>query len=399
MITLREAHKKIEKEVTRLSVSNVPTLRTLGCILAEDIVAPINVPGFVSSAMDGIAFRISDLRGEGPWRMPIQAIISAGDFLQKPLLQGHVVKIMTGAPLLDGADTVIPVEEIQFDSGYVIIKNRPKEGDYVRFSDDDIKKGQKLLDKGTILNPVDIGILTASGISDIKVTPKPNIAIMSTGSEIVELGEKLKPGQIYNSNDAILRALLAYDGNKISNKKRTIYDEPESLSKALQESLAEHDLVITTGGVSMGDYDFIPGEIKKLGGKIIFHKVKIKPGKPVLLAKIGRRWFLGLPGNPVSVVVGYHLFVRRVISRMMGITYRPRSLTAVLGSNLIVTDDRYYIVGAMLEEKKEGIRAYPAIRQMSNRLSSIKGINGFAFVEGGARTISKNTEVYVEWLF
>lgn len=405
MINLQDAVKIINAEVQKLPASSVTLAQAVGCALAEDIVAPIDVPAFPSSAMDGVALRVSDLKDDGPWRMPVQTTISAGDLCEKPLLPGHVAKIMTGAPLIEGADTVVPVEYVQFEAGQAIIKDRPAKGDHVRPYGDDIEVGQNLYSKGTALNPVDIGVLASIGLTEVKVIPRPTIGILSTGSELVEPGVDLKPGQIYDSNKAVLSALLAFDGHLLRSlsraeaNERPVPDMPKLLSRAFDEFLKNHDLVITTGGVSMGDFDFIPQEIAKLGGEIIFHKVKIKPGKPILMARFGRGWFIGLPGNPVSVIVGYHIFVRRVIFGLMGREFWPRNAMATLADDLRVTGNRHYVAGAWLETKGEDVIAHPAVRQMSNRLSSIKGINGLIFVEGGTRTISRNSKVYVEWLF
>jgi molybdopterin molybdotransferase len=167
----------------------------------------------------------------------------------------------------------------------------------------------------------------------------------------------------------------------------------------LQEFSDENDLVVSTGAVSAGDFDFIPQEIERLGGEILFHKVKMKPGKPILLARINKCWLVGLPGNPVSALVGFHLFVRRVISLLMGIPYKPKSLKVKLGEDLVVKGDRCLIVGARFESSPDGVIAYPAARQSSGRLSSIRDIDGFIQLEGGSRTVPAGSEVDGEWLY
>ena len=399
MISLQEAHEKIEKTVEKLPPIEAQLSGVAGCILAAEIMAPINVPDFPSSVMDGIAIRIDDLKGVGPWRMPIQKVIEAGSADQDALAPGGAVKIMTGAPLPDGADTVVPVEEISFESGYVILIDRPTKGQHVRPLGNDILKGQILFKKGTVLSPIDVAILASLGLSAVKVVPRPRITLISTGSEIVRPGRKLRRGQIYDSNYAFLRSMLTHDGHHLREQIRMIEDEPDNISRPLQESGEENDLVVTTGAVSVGDFDFIPGEIERLGGEIIFHKVRIKPGKPILLARIGKCWLVGLPGNPVSAVVCYHLFVRRVISRLMGIPYKPKSLMARLGGDLVIKGDRCMIIGARFEKTLDGIIAHPAARQSSGRLSSIKGIDGFIQLEGGSRTVPRGSEVYGEWLY
>lgn len=388
----------IEKTVEGLPPRKVRLSNITGCLLAEEIVASTNVPDFPSSAMDGIAIHIDDLKGDGPWRLPVQRIIEAGNADQDALAPGEAVKIMTGAPLPDGADTVVPVELVSFESGYAILKDRPEKGQYARPSGNDIRKGQLLFKKGKILSPIDVAILALLGLTEVKVVPGPKTALISTGSEIVEPGRELKRGQIYDSNYAFLRSILIRDGHHLNEGRRTIEDEPAAISKALEETRAGNDLIITTGAVSAGDFDFIPGEIERLGGEIIFHRVKIKPGKPVLLARLDKSWLVGLPGSPGSVVVCYHLFARRVISRLMGIPYKPKSLMAKLGGDLMVRGDGCMIIGARFEKTSDGVVARPTSGRISNRLSSLKGIDGFIQLEGGSRNVPAGSEVYGEWL-
>lgn len=396
MITLQEARKRIHKAVKRSQPDLVSLTWAVGCVAAEDIVAPINVPEFPSSAMDGIALRIADLGGDGPWHLPIQSVIAAGDSTQITLKDGYAVKIMTGAPLAKGADAVIPIEDVTIESNQVIIRKRPPLGKFVRPLGNDITSGQILFRKGELLKPADIGVLASVGLTSVMVIPRPRIALISTGSEIVEPGEKLKYGQIYDSNSPTLYSLLTCDRFPVTTRIRVSTNDLEPLYETLQECLENHDLVITTGGVSMGDYDFIPKITKTLGGKILFHKVAVKPGKPTLMADFGGRWLISLPGNPVSAVVGYFLYVRQVISRLSGVHYEPQSSWATLASDMTITGNRYNVIGARLENTGDSLIAYPSSRQESGRLSSIRGISGLIMVEAGARTIKKGSRVLVE---
>lgn len=398
MIPLEEAFKIIEKEISKLPPRQVPLLRAAGCLLEEDITSPIDVPQFANSAMDGYAVRLEDLKGGGPWKLPIQKVIAAGESAWGELKSGYVSKIMTGAPLPDGADAVIPVENVSVDAGHVIIKAKPPQGEFVRPRGDDIRKGETLCKKGTLLDPVAIGILASVGKAEVEVTPRPRIAVLSTGSELVNPGEKLAPGQIHNSNDFVLKALLKRDGHEISYGLDTSIDDVGQLCNAITGSLSENDLAISSGGVSMGDFDLIPQAVKRIGGEILFHKVFVKPGKPVFLSRIGKGYLLGLPGNPVSAVVGYHLYARRIIAKMSGLEYRVRGGKGVLGEDLSVKGTRFCYIGARLEENADGVIVYPSTRQKSGRLSSISGINGFILAEGGTRTVPKGSEVDIEWM-
>jgi molybdopterin molybdotransferase len=399
MISLQEAQEIIENRVEELPSRNIELSNIGGCVLDEEIVAPINVPDFASSAMDGIAIRFEDLKGNGPWRMPIQKVVEAGSENQDDLMPGKAVKIMTGAPLPKGADTVIQVEDVYFESGSAILKDRPAKNQNVRPLGNDILKGQILFKKGKVLSPVDLGILASIGLSAVKVVPRPRIALISTGHEIVRPGESLRRGQIYDSNCTLLQSMLTREGHCPNARLGMIEDRPDNISRALQESCDENDLVVSTGAVSAGDFDYIPQEIERLGGEILFHKVRIKPGKPVLLARLNKCWLMGLPGNPVSTAVCFHLFVRRVISGLMGIPYEARELKARLAEDLAVRGERRMIVGAKFEKSRDGITALPAPRQSSGRLSSLKDIDGFIQLEGGSRTVPRGSEVYGEWLY
>lgn len=399
MITLDEARIKIDKAVKPLLSVKLPILETVGCCVALAVRSPINVPGFDCSIMDGIALHYDDLDGTGPWRIPIQSAIAAGDPGSEKLLPGHVVKIMTGAPLPPGADTVIKIEDISIKNNRAEINDKTSKGDYVRAYGDDVQKGEILFDNGTVLTAVDIGILASSGLTDVDVIPRPKITLLSTGSEIVAPGEELKPGQRYDANSFVLKSMFEKSGFPVDLISDIIPDKIEQLGTAIRDYLDQHDLLITTGGVSMGDYDYIPDVVKKLGGEILFHKVKIKPGKPVLVAKIKNSWLVGLPGNPVSVITGFHLFIKRIIAKMMAIPYQPRSVYAKMADNIKFKGTRLGLLGARLEDGPNGVIAYPAQRQNSGRLSSVKGINGLIILEEGRQSVSADEPVYAEWLY
>ncbi len=398
MITLDQAFEIIKKEVKALKPASVPLAEVAGCLLDEDITASFDVPSFASSAMDGFAVRISDMKENGPWRLPIQNVIAAGDSAEQVLRKGFAAKIMTGAPLPDGADTIIPVEDVSIENNHVIINNRPEPGKFVRSVGDDIKKNERLYEKGEKLDPIAIGIIASLGKPFVQVIPKPKIAVVSTGSEIVNPGQQLVSGTVYNSNDYVLKAMLKNDGHRVSPMSKTSVDTVESLCSLFQQCFETNDLIISTGGVSMGDFDLVPDAVKRIGGEIIFHKVAVKPGKPVLFARISNGWLLGLPGNPVSALVGYHLYARRVIGQLGGMEFKPRRDRGKLTADLRIRGSRLCVIGSRIEENNRNILIYPTIRQKSGRLSSVKGINGFIFAEGGSRIIEKDSEVAIEWM-
>ncbi len=399
MITLEEARAKIDEAVKSLPPVRLPILKTVGCVLTADIRSPINVPDFDCSIVDGIALRYDDLNGVGPWRMPIQSIIAAGDAGSEKLLPGYAVKIMTGAPLPPGADTVMKIEDISIENDRTVIGNKTSKGEYVRARGDDVKEGEVLFEKGTVMTAVDVGVLASIGLVEVEVIPHPRIALLSTGSEIIAPGEKLKQGRRYDANSFVLKSMFGGNSFPVDLIADIIPDRTEQLETIIKNCLDKYDLLITSGGVSMGDFDYIPDVVKKLDGEILFHKVKIKPGKPVLVAKIRNCWLVGLPGNPVSVITGYHLFVKRIIARMMATPYRPRSTHARMADNVTFNGTRFGLLGARLEESSEGVIAYPVKGQNSGRLSSVKGINGFIMLEVGKTSVMSGETVYAEWLY
>ena len=399
MIPLDKAFEIIDNAVTALSPKQIPIGDAVGCVAAENVVASINVPDFPCSSMDGYAVRYADLKGKGPWRMPVQAIAAAGEYDTRTLAPGQAIKIMTGAPLVNGADTIIPIEDVDIESGEAFISRKPAKGDFVRGAGDDIMAGDRLYRKGDIFDAISPGILASIGMTHVHAIPRPELALISTGSEIAEPGGRLKRGQIYDSNRALLESLLRADKFGAPSLIKYARDDRDDLGQAIGNCLNAADMIIATGGVSAGDYDLIPQTVTSLGGIVLFHKVAIKPGKPVLLGKIGDCWFLGLPGNPVSAVAGYHLFARRMISRLMNHPYAPRIYRAILGCDLAVTGDRYSIIGATLEKTDQGVIAYPAGRQSSGRLSTLKGVDCFIMVNGGERIIGRGTEIAIQRLW
>lgn len=244
------------------------------------------------------------------------------------------------------------------------------------------------------------GILAAVGLREIPVIPRPSIAILSTGSEVIQPGKPLAFGQVYNSNDTTLESLLRADGFTEIDCLPSVADDRKLLTRILNDALTAHDVVITSGGVSMGDMDYIPNVVQDLNGEVIFHKVRIKPGKPALLARFNSRpcsWLIGLPGNPVSVVVGYHLYARRVLQNCMHLPPGPQQSLISLGSELSVTGKRLNLVGVRVQLDGRELVAIPAANQASGRPGSIRGIDGFIRVEPGI-TLKPGTMVDVEWL-
>ncbi len=396
MIDLNEALRLIDEAVQPLPLKEMPLLEALGCCLAQDVISTMDVPSFASSAMDGIAVAFEQAIKNRTLR--VQGTIPAGQPAQERLRPGHAYRIMTGAPLPDGADTVVPVEELEFAGDTVTIKGALEPSQHVRPAGNDIRAGQTVLRAGITMGPIEIGICAGLGMTQVAIHPKPKVAVIATGSEFAKPGQKLLPGQIYNSNNATLRGLLKVGGWGEVAELPDLKDDFDTLLPALEKLSREYDVVITSGAVSAGEFDYIPKVVEKLGGKLLFHKAAIKPGKPALIAKLGQGWLLSMPGNPVSVVVTYHLYVSRVLRRLTGnLSALPRE-KAFLAEAVKVDSDRFYVLGAYLEKTDAGLMARGAKRYQSGRLSSIIGINGFMFLKEGVYSLPEGTEVEVEIL-
>jgi len=326
MLSFDEALHLIKEHCSQLASETVKLTDCSGRVLAEDIVSPISVPTFDNSAMDGYAVNFMDLATadkENPITLNLIGLTAAGDNIAEARETNKTAwKIMTGAPLPTGYDSIIAVEntELSTDNRFVSCFSAPTSGAHVRSSGEDFVKGNVVLKDKQIINANRIMALASLGVAEMKVIKKPHIAVFSTGKELVDdPSNELQPGQIYNSNMPYILEYLK-DLPVEAHNAGTNYDEVELYQQALQEELNDNtDIIISTGAVSMGDFDFIPQTIIKMGGEIIFHKSKIRPGKPILFAKFPNgSYYFGLPGNPISATIGLRFFVTHLINLMIG---------------------------------------------------------------------------------
>lgn len=320
-ISVAEAQRRVLDAVVPVATELVALDDTLGRVLREDVVAEWDVPGADNSAMDGYAVRAEDLAGatgESPVRLRVIDDVPAGSVSKVRVGNGEAARIMTGAPVPDGADAVVQVEITDGGSEYVMILRSLKSGANIRRRGEDIAAGQTVLRAGTLVGSGEIGVLATVGRRVVVVSRCPSVAILSTGSELVEPGDRPGPGQVTNSNAHALAALVAECGAE----PRVMQKVPDNLNgtiESLREALA-CDVVLTSGGVSVGAYDFVKDAACTLGAETKFWRVAMKPGKPVLFATLDGRLVFGLPGNPVSSMVGFHLFVAPALRTMTGQT-------------------------------------------------------------------------------
>ncbi|MDP8205189.1 MAG: molybdopterin molybdotransferase MoeA [Candidatus Electryonea clarkiae] len=314
LITFHEARKILAETAKPLSPIGLKYSDALGLRLAEDIKADIETPFNDVSAMDGYAVRADDIQSGRPLKVAFET--SAGD---SPgiLPLGQTSRIFTGAAIPSGADSVVMQEySVPQEDGTVIL-DPVKHGANLRQRGEIIQKGQVLAKAGDIVTPARIAAFASGGAVNVKVHPKPDITLISTGSELISANEDPKPGQVRNSNKPMLKSLAIREGLDIVSISHSS-DKFDELRDVLGNAFQSAELIVTTGGVSVGDYDFIPDVLKKIGADIIFHKVLQKPGKPILAARYKSKWFIGLPGNPVSTFVGWRLYVLPLIAILSG---------------------------------------------------------------------------------
>lgn len=322
MISYEEAKKIVQNSGRRLGckTEKVDLCKAVRRVCAENIRASLDIQPFDNSAMDGFAVRLSDLKDSGGV-LRKSGIVAAGDpVLEKNIAVGTCVQVMTGAPVPPDAEAVVPVENIKIEGENILFASRPEAGANIRNAGEDFRKGVKVLEIGQAIHSQHIMPLAALGIGMIEVFKKPRAAFISTGRELVDdLSESLKPGQIYNSNRPY--ALAALDSMGIDCvSAQTTTDDPEKFELILKDIMAQDvEAVISSGAVSAGSFDFVRAALEKIGAEIIFHKVKIKPGKPNLFARLPNGvLYFGLPGNPVATAAGLRFFVQPCLQAMMG---------------------------------------------------------------------------------
>ena len=314
MISVEEAKAIIEKEITPLSPVKKSLQEAAGKLLAEDIYAAIDIPAFPQSSMDGYAFSFDAWKEKN--ELNVNGVIAAGDDKDILLQTGDAVRIFTGAAVPSGADTVVMQEKAKINNGKLIIEDENlAQGTNVRPKGSEIRAGERALAKGSFLTPAAIGFLAGIGITEISVYPKPSVSIIVTGNELQKPGNPLQYGQVYESNSFALTAALQQIGISVID---IVYadDKLEVLTEILNNCLQKTDIILLTGGISVGDYDFVLQASVNCGVKQLFHKVKQRPGKPLYLGKKEEKVVVGLPGNPSSVLSCFYQYVLSAIGKM-----------------------------------------------------------------------------------
>jgi molybdenum cofactor synthesis domain-containing protein len=316
MITADQALGITLTRVEPLGIEAVPLEEALGRVLAQDIIADIDLPPFDRARMDGFAVRSADLT-TSPVRLRIIGEVAAGATFEGTLGPGQALKIFTGAPMPAGADAVQKVEVTETDGDTVLIKESAQAGQFVTPHASEVRESDVVAEAGRQIGAAEMAVLSSFGYHTVKVGVRPKVAVISTGSELIEVKAKPSGAQIRNSNSYTL-ASYAEQAGAIVHNLGTVTDTEEATRQALLEASVDNDLVITSGGVSMGDYDLVKIALKNIGSEIYFDKVTIRPGKPTVFARRGPTLYFGLPGNPVSTSVTFNVFARPAIRKMQG---------------------------------------------------------------------------------
>ena len=300
---------------------HVAVREALGRVLAEDVISPMNVPGHDNSAMDGYAVRFADLAAEGETVLRLAGTTFAGRAFDGGVGPGECVRIMTGGVIPAGADTVVIQETVRTEDDRVVVPPKQRQGQNIRRAGEDLRAGTPAIRAGKLLRPAELGLIASLGLGEVAVRRRLRVAFFSTGDELCSIGTPLKEGEVYDSNRYTLHGMLARLGCEIIDLG-VVRDDPAAIEAAFREASARADAIITSGGVSVGEADFIRGLMAKLG-EVAFWKIAMRPGRPMAFGRIGSdadaAWLFGLPGNPVAVMVTFYAFVRDALLKLSGI--------------------------------------------------------------------------------
>ena len=400
MIQVQEALDKILCQIQFKGVERVPLGQALGRVLTEDVVSRINNPPLDNSAMDGYAVIAKDIESatpENPVKLEVVEEIAAGYTAKGTLKPGQTMRIMTGAPIPPGADAVLMQEDTQKDGNAILCLDKADVAENIRRAGEDVKIGEGVIKKGTTLSPAHIGMLAVIGRSQIAVSQRPTVSILSTGDEILELDETPQGPQIFNSNGHMLAAQIKSAGGipiYLGIAKDTEKDLMEKFEWALKA-----DIVVSSGGVSVGDYDLVKSSLQKMGQDMLFWKVAMKPGKPLAFGRIGKTPIFGLPGNPVSSFVSFEQFVRPSLRKVLGCSdLSHKTVQAKLTRTINKKPGRLHFLSSIVSWADGEYTVTPAGEQGSGILKSAANANGLLIFPLEAEEIKQGQEVAVQLL-
>ncbi len=417
MINVEEALSEILRHVRPLEAERVPILEARGRVLAEEIVSDIDIPPFNNSAMDGYAVRAADVAAasrEEPVRLAVLGSVAAGYVAEMAVAPGTTIRIMTGAPLPQGADAVVPIEEtsdaerskearLDAPSDEVWVGKAVAPRDHVRPAGEDVRRGEQVMVPGRLIRPQEIGVLASLGHETVLVHRRPRVAILATGDELLEVHEPLAPGKIRNSNEYTNAALVARSGGipiRLGIARDTVADLTAKIRSGLEQGA---DLFLTSGGVSVGDYDVVK-DVLGAEGEMQFWQVNMKPGKPLAFGLLSggeaQRTvpLIGLPGNPVSAMVSFEQFARPAILKMLGHSDLTKPTVRAILDEAVTNSGRRGFVRVVVSRRGDAYHARTTGEQGSGVLTSMAKANGLAIVPEGTYRVEAGSEVTVQML-
>lgn len=412
MISVEEALAEILSHVRPLEAERVAVMEALGRVLAQEIVSDIDIPPFDNSAMDGYAVRAADIASatpEAPVRLHVVGSVAAGYVANAEVEPGTAIRIMTGAPLPAGADTVVPVEDtsdferakaerLESPSGEVWVRRATPPREHLRAAGEDVRLGERVLEPGRLIRAQEIGVLASLGHETVLVHRRPRVAILATGDELLEIHEPLAPGKIRNSNEYTNAALVTRTGGlpiRLGIARDTVADLTAKIRSGLEQGA---DLFLTSGGVSVGDYDVVK-DVLGAEGEMQFWQVNMKPGKPLAFGLLpGCVPLIGLPGNPVSAMVSFEQFARPAILKMLGHTDLDKPTVRAILDDPLANSGRRGFVRVVVSRQADGYHARTTGEQGSGVLTSMAKANGLAIVPEGTHLQEAGSEVTVQML-
>jgi molybdopterin molybdotransferase len=383
-VSITEALDIIDTNITPLNAEIIPIEMSVDRVVAQDYIASFHLPRFNNSAMDGYAVKVSDASSE----VSCSEVIYAGDNPQMILEKGEAIKIMTGAPIPEGCEAIVPIENVTVKDDLITLPSDIQHDGFIRMAGEDIMKGKVFLRKGDVINAYTIASLASQGITHVTVTRIIKVAIFGTGDELRPHFEKIEAHQLYNSNSPMFLARaqsLGCDGRFIRSSADTL----EALQNAISSTL-DADIIITSGGVSVGDKDFTKEAFTNLGMEVLIDKIDIKPGRPTIVGKLGKTVVVNLPGNPLASMVNYELFVRAVIRKMSGrIDAYHATVKTKMKEDFSVRGGKHAVVlGRFDGEHFEALKP-----QMPGMVSPMQEADGFILITPEVKTLEKESFV------
>lgn len=398
LIEIEDAQRLVLDAVKPLACEAVELHAALGRVLGEDVGAAEPVPAFDNSAMDGFAVRAQDVAGAGPSNPTVLRIVDesrAGLPAAATLGGGEAIAISTGAVLPAGADAVVRVEDTRGQDGRVEVLAAVPAGTQVRHAGDDVRAGQTVLHRGTLLGPAELGVLASLGSVAAQCVRRPRLSLLVSGDELLAPGEPSRPGAIRDSNSLAIAALARCDGAEVV-RSATVSDDAEATTSAIAAAVQDVEVAVICGGVSVGVHDHVKGSLQTLGAQTGFWGLSLKPGRPAWFGTLGSTLVFGLPGNPVSAMVTFVLLVRPALRAFLGLPPRPPRLWAVMDSDYEKPPDRAHALRCRISAHDDGWHAQLTGAQGSHVLTSMLGAEALAFLPTDTVAVREGERVEVE---